>query len=155
MNSMSAKPHLAVQLQQILNEAIPLTNAMSINVTHVDSNTVFIEAPVDNVNVNIHGTAFAGSIYNVCGLSAWGLVHIRLLTENIAAEVVMAKGEISYLAPVRNRIKASCQLDENEFQAFKDRLVEKGKARITIIVNAREKDQLQASLEAHIVAMTI
>ena len=155
MNSMSGKPRLAVQLQQILNETIPLTKAMSINVTHVDSNTVFIEAPVDNVNVNIHGTAFAGSIYNVCGLSAWGLVHMRLLAENIAAEVVMAKGEISYLAPVSKCIKASSQLDENKFQAFRTQLLEKGKARITAIANAREKDQLQASMEAHIVAMVV
>ena len=29
-------------------------------------------------NVNVHGTAFAGSLYAIAALSGWGLVHLEL-----------------------------------------------------------------------------
>ena len=87
----------AILLQQLIYDTIALGKAMKLQVTHLTSNAISIEAPVANANINIHGTAFAGSIYSICALSAWGLVHMRLLREDISAEVVIAQANIRYL----------------------------------------------------------
>lgn len=65
-------------------------------------------------NTNIHGTAFAGSLYSLCVLSAWYTLvcHLRYNTRRgsgyfeQAPTVVAKSAEISYEKPVRN-IKAN------------------------------------------------
>ncbi len=151
MTSIPDKNKQARQLQQLIYDSIALGKAMELEVTHLSSNTISIEAPVANANINIHGTAFAGSIYSVCALSAWGLVHMRLLREDISASVVIAQAEIRYLHPVNNRIRTNCEMDQQDFQNFQNRLLEKGKASVSLTVTARESDQVQAILDARVV----
>ena len=86
-------------LETLIYETIPLGKAMKLRVTQLSTNGICIEAPVADTNVNIHNTAFAGSIYSICALSAWSLIQNRLLVENISADVVLAQAEIQYLLP--------------------------------------------------------
>jgi len=142
-------------LQQLIYDTIALGKAMKLQVTHLSSNAISIEAPVANANMNIHGTAFAGSIYSICALSAWGLVHMRLLTEDISAEVVLAQANIRYLLPIKDSIRTNCVVDETDFEEFQTRLLRKGKASLSVTVNAEENDKVQASLDARVVVKII
>ena len=92
------------QLEQLIHSTIPLGKIMGLQVTHLTDNVIKLEAPVADNNINIHGTAFAGSIYSMCALTAWGFMHMRLLNENINADVVIARGEIRYISPIKEKI---------------------------------------------------
>ena len=138
----------ATHLQQIIYDTIPLSRAMELKISHVDSNSIKITAPVATANANIHNTAFAGSIYSICALSAWALVHNRLMQENISTEVVLAQADIRYLLPINESINASCSIEEDDYQSFNNRLQNKGKASISVVVSAQEEDKIQATLDA-------
>ena len=140
----------AAHLQQLIYDTIALGSAMQLQVKQLDNNLAILEAPVREANFNIHDTAFAGSIYSLCALTAWGLVHMRLLEEGQQADVVIAKADIAYKLPVYDFINAHCQLDERIYQDFHAALLEKGKARIDVQVEVKENGPLQAILNANV-----
>ncbi|NKB35788.1 MAG: DUF4442 domain-containing protein [Gammaproteobacteria bacterium] len=144
---------MAVQLQKIIYDTIPLGKASQLQVAELNANSIRIEAPVPGINSNIHNTAFAGSIYSACALTAWGLVHNRLLQEEIKAEVVIAQAEIKYEKPILKNIIAHAHLEETGFLEFKNKLLKKGKARLSVTVKASEDDTIQAQLDANIAVL--
>ncbi len=140
----------AMQLQQVIYDTIALGSAMQLKVKQLDNNLAILEAPVSEANFNIHDTAFAGSIYSLSALTAWGLVHMRLLEEGHRADVVIARAEIAYRRPVYDNIRTNCQLDEKDYQDFLVKLLDKGKARIEVQVEVREAEERQALLDANV-----
>ena len=140
----------AAHLQQLIYDTIALGSAMQLQVKQLDNNMAILKAPVREANFNIHDTAFAGSIYSLCALTAWGLVHMRLLNERLKADVVIAKADIAYKLPVYDFINTRCQLEERDYQDFHAALLEKGKARIEVQVIVREDEKIQALLNANV-----
>lgn len=78
-------------------------------------------------NLNVHGTAFAGSLYAVCTLALWGLARSRLPED---AELVIGEGNIRYRKPVVGEIIADCQIDKDAINGFLENLQRKGKGRL-------------------------
>ncbi len=140
----------AEQLQKIIYDTIPLAKASQLRVAELNTNSIRIEAPVPGINSNIHNTAFAGSIYSVCALTAWGLVHNRLLADDIKADVVIESAEINYIKPIKDTIISSCQLDASLFEDFNRRLDEIGKNRMLLKVQVHEQEKLTAEMSANI-----
>jgi thioesterase domain-containing protein len=138
------------QLEQLIHNTIPLGKIMGLQVTHLTDNVINLEAPVADNNINIHGTAFAGSIYSMCALTAWGFMHMRLLKENITADVVIARGEIRYISPIKENIYCECEVEEKHYNEFHQRMLKEGKASIPVVVHALENDHLRAVLEARV-----
>ena len=145
----------ARELQELIYETIALGSAMQLEVRQLDGNSAALVAPVRGANFNIHDTAFAGSIYSLCALTAWGLVHMRLLKEDLEADVVIARAEISYRLPVYENIQTYCQLDEKAYREFHTQLLEHGKARIDARVEVKEEEKLQAALDANVAVRLI
>jgi thioesterase domain-containing protein len=84
-------------------------------------------------NVNVHGTAFAGSLYSVAALSGWGLVHLELEAAGVDGSIVIADGRIRYQRPVTERIVARCTLPAGDRDAGLRALAgPAGKARFTL-----------------------
>jgi thioesterase domain-containing protein len=98
---------LCSSLQEIWNTEIPITKAMGIEVCTFDNNALFIRAELAP-NVNVHGTAFAGSLYAVAALCGWGATHLSLVQAQRPASIVIARGEIDYARPVDGTIEARC-----------------------------------------------
>lgn len=120
------------KLQEILDSAIPLTQAMGIVVERYTRRELTIIAPLAN-NFNHLGTAFGGSLYIACVLSAWGLLYLRLREAGIKGSIVIRKGEVEYLRPVTGDIVATGALPpEEEFAAFIESFDRKGKAKMNI-----------------------
>lgn len=120
------------KLQEILDSAIPLTQAMGIIVERYSGRELTIVAPLAN-NFNHLGTAFGGSLYIACVLSAWGLLYLRLRKAGVEGNIVIRKGEVEYLRPVTGDIVATGTLPpEEEVAAFIDAFKETGKAKMTI-----------------------
>jgi thioesterase domain-containing protein len=50
-------------------------------------------------NINVHGTAFAGSLYAIAALCGWGMTWLQLKTRHIDGSIVIAEGNIRYARP--------------------------------------------------------
>ncbi|MEE4300409.1 MAG: YiiD C-terminal domain-containing protein [Pseudomonadales bacterium] len=92
---------------------IPVTSTMDVVPAAFEEHTLTVRATLAP-NVNVHGTAFAGSLYAVAALSGWGLVHLELANADLPGSIVIAEGRIVYRRPVQEDIVARCSTDDAE-----------------------------------------
>ena len=117
-----------------LHQAIPLTAAMQIDEINYTGKQLHLSAPLEP-NLNDKGTGFAGSIASIATLSGWCLLTLWLRERGIDADVMIAKSEQRYLAPVADRLKAVATLpDDAVVEQFWQRFQEKQRARLPISV---------------------
>lgn len=126
---------------------------MNIAITHWSENSIEVVAPVSPSNINIHDTGFAGSIYSISALTAWGFMHQRLTMEKIDADVVIAEATIRYKRPITKNIQCKCQIEEELFKEFILELNDNGKAKINARVEVQENKKIQALLDARIAVL--
>lgn len=93
------------QLQTIWHEQIPLTVQMGVEVVDYNGSKLQTKAPLPP-NINLHGGLFAGSVYSLGSLTAWGLAFLMLRERQIKARILMAQGEIRYLHSIHNQPRA-------------------------------------------------
>lgn len=136
----------AKQLEQLLRQEIPITQALAIEVLALETDRVTVKAPFEQ-NKNIHNTAFAGSIYTTATLAGWSLVTNFLKSNQLSGSVVLAKGEIKYLKPINGDIIAKAEFEKEEGTAkLLHQLNNKGKAKITLTINVVEEEVTKAQL---------
>jgi len=124
----------ATRLCATIREAIPLTAQMGLEIRTLDARSITTVAPLEP-NHNIHGTAFAGSLYALSIITGWAMVTHFLETEGHDASLVQRSGAIRYLAPVDGELHCRCALPaEDELASFSQRLNEKGRARLSLVV---------------------
>lgn len=129
-----------MELESYLYHHIPISQAIGIKVVHASTDRVELSAPFSN-NINHKKTVFGGSLHAVATLACWCLLHMHLKAEN--AQIVIAKSEISYLAPVDADFTATCTMPEEPiWSRFTKMLKSKGKARIQLSATIRHKDRL-------------
>jgi thioesterase domain-containing protein len=122
------------RLQHTLNQEIPLTRAMGIEVVEVTNESVRLRAPLED-NINHKSTAFGGSLYSVAVLAGWGLIYTRLQALGLHAHIVIQESRIEYLHPVKQDIEAVCQIEsERTFERLIRVFDKKSKARINLDV---------------------
>lgn len=98
--------------EQILSTQKP-AELMGIQVKQCTSNSLTLQAPLDERHLNVHGTAFAGSMYSVASLTSYYLVWIHLTkwqekikSKDDALYTLVAKsGTIRYHRPVKDPSK--------------------------------------------------
>ena len=104
---------------------------MGVRVAACDSTGVILRAPLAP-NINHRATVFGGSASAVAILSAWSLLHTRLVGEGIASRLVIQRNSMSYELPIDGRFTARAFLDQAaDWPAFTRMLARKGKARTT------------------------
>ena len=123
---------LCTSLQTIWHEQIPLSKAMDMQIVSFADNVLTCRASL-GPNVNVHGTAFAGSLYAVQALTGWGMVHLQLQLNELDASIVIANGSIDYATPVAEDIVVQCSFGEHEAEMRK--LKTTGKARFQLACN--------------------
>ncbi len=101
---------LTKELQATWHSEIPISKAMGIHVASFAANTLEVRAALAP-NINVHGTAFAGSLYAVAALTGWGMTWLQLKTRDIDGSIVIASGAIDYAKPVEEDIVARCVFD--------------------------------------------
>ena len=117
-------------LERLFYSKIPLAKSIGVRVTEYDGNLLVLAAPL-KPNINIHGAAFAGSLYSVAALAGWGLLYLKLMDEKLSGDIVIVRGNISYTIPVTDNIEARCRFsDQSQFKAFRKVFRAKGRAGI-------------------------
>ena len=128
----------AEALQQKIRAAIPLSDAMQFGINALSLDSIEVSAPL-TPNINIHGTGFAGSIYSVAVLTGWALCTHILEQVALDAELVVAKAEIRYRAPVTGDLQCKTSTAAGERDAFLRDIRERGKGVLQLDIEVGDK----------------
>jgi thioesterase domain-containing protein len=106
---------LNAELQATWRAEIPLAAAMAIEVASFANGELIVRAP-HAPNRNVHGTAFAGSLFSVCVLTGWGRTWLALRERGLDGLIVVADSRIVYRKAVKGDLVCRCahvpQLDD-------------------------------------------
>ncbi len=136
--------NLTHELQKTWHEEIPISQAMGIRVADFNNNLLTLNADLDP-NINVHGTAFAGSLYAVCALCGWGSTWLQMKLRGIDASIVIAQGHIDYFQPVRDTIQTRCQFDEGEQEEALSSLLGSDRCRFQLVSEVYRGELVLAS----------
>jgi thioesterase domain-containing protein len=123
----------ADSLTEFLHSRIPLTAEMQLRVQPGPPDAIEVRAPLAP-NINVHGTAFGGSLVTLAIVAGWTLVNRALQRAAVECALFVQKSECEYLAPARGELVASGRLPEADWHAFLVDLRRQGRARIAIEV---------------------
>ena len=121
------------RLETIWHSEIPISRAMGIRATGYDGSVLRARAGLAE-NVNVHGTAFAGSLYAIAALCGWGMTWLQLEERSLRGSIVIAEGHITYTRPVTGDIEVCCRFDPQEQAEALERLAATGKCRFALTV---------------------
>ncbi len=110
---------LCKELELTWHRDIPLAAAMSIGVAGYDGATLTVRAPLPP-NRNLHGTAFAGSLFSTCVLTGWGAVWLALRARGLDGVIVVADSTIHYRKAVAVELVCRCTPDAEALRAGLD-----------------------------------
>jgi thioesterase domain-containing protein len=140
-------------LRTYLNERIPLSRALGIDVLAARPEEVTLSAPLAP-NINHQETVFGGSAAAVAMLAAWGLLQVRLEAEGVPARVVIHRGEMTFSRPIAADFTATAVVAGNGAWAlFMEALRRRGRGRIHVSVALACEGDSVAAFEGDFVAM--
>jgi thioesterase domain-containing protein len=96
----------AKELERFLIKHLPLARAAQVSIDTYDGESLKVSAPLAE-NINDKGTAFGGSLYNLCVIAGWGMTDLKAKELGLEGDIVVAKGEINYLRPLKGRLIAT------------------------------------------------
>jgi thioesterase domain-containing protein len=129
-------------LEQRWHAEIPISATMGIRVHRFDGAVLETVALLEP-NVNVHGTAFAGSQFSVASLCGWGQVWLQLGRAGLGGSIVFVEGNIRCLAPVRGDMLARCTWTEPAGDAL-EVLRQSGRTRVHLGVQIESDGVLAA-----------
>ena len=119
-------------MEAYLHSNIPLSAAMGVRVKIATPERVLLFAPL-GPNINHHQTVFGGSGVVLATLSAWTLLHVRLVHERVRAQLVIQRSSMEYKRPITGDFEAACGFeDDSAWQRFLTMLNRRGRARMTL-----------------------
>ncbi|GMI48966.1 hypothetical protein TrCOL_g13347 [Triparma columacea] len=126
----------AEEIEEHINRTQIPARAMGVKVVGLTDNSLSLVAPLAK-NSNVHGTAFAGSLYSVGTLASYYLckswVESQVELADMELHLVAKSGKVDYRRPVKGDILATSILpDENEMEEFRTAIVTKGKGLLWI-----------------------
>jgi thioesterase domain-containing protein len=120
-------------LERTLHREMPITVAMGMRAVAWQDRRLTVEMPLEP-NRNHQFSAFAGSLNALCTVVGWGTVFMLLRDEGRAGNVVIRRGAIRYLRPVRMPTIAAqgLPLDAVGEEFFFELLRSKGRSKIDV-----------------------
>lgn len=129
---MPVDPGLA-DLEQTLHREMPISVPMGMRAIDWCDRRLTMQMPLEP-NRNHNYSAFAGSLNALCTVVGWGTVFLLLREEGRAGNIVIRRGQIRYLRPVRTpQIAAQgLTLDPAGEEFFFELLRSKGVSKIDV-----------------------
>ena len=123
------------RVQALLYKEVPLSRSIGIRVHRYLEDRLELRADLAP-NVNVHGTAFGGSLYSVCALAGWCLLVLKLEENDLDPRIMLAGAKMKYFKPVTETISATSYFSaDHDFDEFVDTLHGCQKARLKIPVD--------------------
>ena len=140
-------------LERYLYRQIPLSAAMGVRVRVATTERVELAAPLAP-NINHDETLFGGSAAALATLSAWALLHLRIVHAGVQARLVIQRSSMEYERPVPGDFEAICEFsDERAWERFRITLARRGRARLTLASHLVHDGQRKATFEGDFVAI--
>jgi len=134
----------AEQLLRLLQQQIPLTCAMGVEVIECYPTRIVLHAPLAN-NINHKQTAFGGSLYSLAVLAGWSLLQLQQTHAQENGHIVTQQSQVNYLKPVTSQIVACCEADSDAvLSPFLQRYRKKHRARV--VLNSRIEQDGETAL---------
>jgi thioesterase domain-containing protein len=96
----------AAELEEYLQDRIPLTRAMAVAVRAAGIEGVEVYAPLAP-NINHRDTVFGGSASAVAIVAAWSALHVRMRAAGLDARLVIRRNTMSYQRPITTGFTAT------------------------------------------------
>jgi len=131
---------LLTELETTWHRDIPLAAAMGIGVESYDGITLAAHAPLP-ANRNVHGTAFAGSLFSLCVLTGWGATWLTLRERGLAGMIVVADSRFQYRKAVTGALVCRCTPDASAVDGGLAEFQSRGRLRLdlTCTIDAGDK----------------
>ena len=143
------------ELESYLHGHIPLSLAMQVNVLVAEQDRVKLGAPLAP-NINHRETLFGGSASALAILSAWTLIHTKLVTSGFKSTLVIQRNLMTYEKAVDGYFSAEAATPSVElWQKFTRTLQRKGRARIAVAAVLMQEDYVAGHFEGDFVALNI
>jgi thioesterase domain-containing protein len=119
-------------VQAYLEEHIPLSERMQIDILEAGPERVSIEVPIEP-NLNHRSTAFGGSVAALAILAGWTLVHLRLRDQGLVTHTVIQTSSVRYDAPIHGAFRAVTDpVEEPAWERFVRAITKHGKGRLHV-----------------------
>jgi len=141
---------LGPELQATWRREIPLAAAIGVEVSACTSTELVVRAPL-TPNRNVHGTAFAGSLFSVCVLTGWGMAWLALRQRGLDGTIVVADSRIQYRKAVTGDLLCRCRVDAKVLDRQLAPLETSGRARIPIVCTIDANDKRAVTFEGEYV----
>ena len=127
---------LLSKLDKTLDREMPLTRAMEVRTVGWDGERLAMQMPLEP-NRNHQYSAFAGSLNALCTVVGWGTVFLLLDSRGLKGNIVIRRGTIRYLRPVRSPeiIATGATIAEEDLAFFFELLESKGKSKLDLSVD--------------------
>lgn len=125
------RAELLRELETTWHRDIPLAAAMGIGVESYDGSTLAARAPLQP-NRNLHGTAFAGSLFSLCVLTGWGATWLKFRERGLAGVIVVAESRIQYRKAATGELVCRCTLDAAALEASLAPFASTGRLRLDL-----------------------
>jgi thioesterase domain-containing protein len=145
-NRVTNLTELCAELQATWHRDIPPAAAMAVTVADYDGHTLTVRAPLA-VNRNLHGTAFAGSLFSVCVLTGWGATWLALRERALAGTIVVADSEIKYRKAVVGDIVCRCAPTPGDVTAALAEFPTSGRASLPLSCTIESVGKLAVAFE--------
>jgi thioesterase domain-containing protein len=141
---------LGTELQATWHREIPLAAALDVRVASCASTELVVCAPFAP-NRNVHGTAFAGSLFSVCVLTGWGMTWLALQQRNLGGAIVVADSRIRYRKAVTGEISCRCSAESSTLDAAFANFAETGRAKVPLVCTIDAGDKRAVTFEGEYV----
>lgn len=135
-------------LQSTLQREMPITVAMAIEVVAWQDERLTVRMPLEP-NRNHQYSAFAGSLNALCTIVGWGTVFMLLQQESLSGNIVIRRGKIRYLRPVRTPefLATGLPIATDTRDYFFELLRGKGRSKIDLAVEISDEQGAYVSFE--------
>jgi thioesterase domain-containing protein len=141
------RAQLCAELATTWHRDIPLAAAMAIAIDSYDGATLAVRAPL-NPNRNLHGTAFAGSLFSACVLTAWGATWLKFREQGLVGQIVVVDSTIRYRRAVSGDLVCRCTPDDAAVAACLEKFQELGRGSIVLECRIDSGDKLAVAFTA-------
>jgi thioesterase domain-containing protein len=141
---------LAAELQATWYREIPLAAAMELGIAACASDEIAVRAPL-GPNRNLHGTAFAGSLFSLCVLTGWGLTWLALRQRALDGVIVVADSRIRYRKAVSDEIVCRCRAEKGLLDERLAALAAAGRASLPLLCTIEAGDKRAVTFEGEYV----
>lgn len=138
-------------LKNLILDKIPVLSGFLFEVESHSARKVIVSAKLKD-HLNHKDTAFGGSLYQLGLLAGYALFLNLLLQEQESIEnLVIAHGEIDYLAAAQKDLTAVCEVTPDQINDFRDKLKNKSRGSLILAVHISCDDLLVAKLKCRFV----